>query len=147
MRTYLSCRNTLPIHRQLCVPARMIDDFAGYADRFMQLVVDAVARTRVNDATLEFFRKVIMTGNQASAVARAARHFLSAKNIQADTGAERQQYMNLMHDLTNEDLGRKFRAIDRGEGTPSLHQQQVSQSISRSWDQVSDGASVPIAYG
>lgn len=90
---------------------RMIEDYPAYTDSLKPLIVDAIGRTPANAATIEFFKRVILTEVNSSAVARAARRLLAALAVPRSTESEEKVYSRIVSDLRNESLDVKQRAL------------------------------------
>jgi len=90
---------------------RMIEDYPAYTDSLKPLVVDAIGRTPANIATIEFFKRVILTEVNSSAVARAARRLLAALAVPRSTASEENVYSRIVSDLRNDSLDVKLRAL------------------------------------
>lgn len=95
----------------LSYQGRMIADYPAYMDSTKPLVVDAIGRTPANAATIEFFKRVILTEANASAIARAARRLLAALKLPRNTESEANTYKRIINDLRNESLDIKLRAL------------------------------------
>jgi hypothetical protein len=93
----------------------MIESYPIYTDSDKALVVDAIGRTPANAATINFFKNVILTEVNTSAVARAARALMSDLAIPRSTESEENTYKQLVSDLRNELLDVKLRALKRIE--------------------------------
>lgn len=89
----------------------MIEDYSNYDDDEKPRLVDAVNRTPTNQATIAFFKSVILTETVQSAVARASRHLLNSLDIPRASGEEEQNYRHLVEELRSEDLNRKLMAL------------------------------------
>lgn len=89
----------------------MLEDYASYVDDLKPLVVDSVSRTPVNEATLEFFKRIILVEVNSSAVARASRHLMDAFKVPRETESEEKNYQRLMSELRNDSALSKRRAI------------------------------------
>ncbi len=94
---------------------RMIDDYPGYSDSVRPLVVDAIHRTPQNENTIAFFKNVILTEVNGSAVARASRHLLDALKVPQSTEAEKEKYRAMVAELRSDDTQRKLRMITKLE--------------------------------
>ena len=93
----------------------MIEDYANYDDDSKPLVVDAIHRTPANEATIEFFKQIILTEVNASAVARASRHLLDAVRIARVTKSDEINYDRLVNELRSESTQVKMQAIAKIE--------------------------------
>jgi hypothetical protein len=91
---------------------RMIEDYPAYVDNIKPLVVDAVGRTPQNMATEAFFKQIILTEVNTSAVARAARLLLAALEIPRATAAEEENYNQLVKELRSESIDAKLKALN-----------------------------------
>lgn len=93
----------------------MIDDYPGYTESVRPLVVDAIHRTPQNANTIAFFKKVILTEVNDSAVARASRHLLDALKVPQATETEKENYRAMVADLRSNDTQTKLRTFSRLE--------------------------------
>lgn len=91
----------------------LLDDYPHYADRLKPLVINAVGRTPTNEKTIGFFKKVILTETNVSAIRRAAQALLWAQKLSADTELDEESDCELLHDLSNEDVEVRVKAIAR----------------------------------
>jgi hypothetical protein len=89
----------------------MIDDYSGYIENLKPLVVDAIGRTPANPATVAFFKQVILTETNTSAVSRAARRLLAAVNFQREIERDEINYKQTIRELTGDNFERKVRAL------------------------------------
>lgn len=89
----------------------MIEDYPNYIDSLRPLVVDSIDRTPANEATREFFKKIILVEVNSSAVARACRHLLNSLKIPRKTEEEERKYKQLMSELRSDSAQVKRRAI------------------------------------
>jgi hypothetical protein len=99
--------------RDLLYQEHMIEDFPHYIDRLKPLVVDSLARTPANATTLSFFRQVILEEPNASAVARASRHFLDAMKLPRFSEQDDEERRRLLRELTSGDRQVRAGAIAR----------------------------------
>ena len=93
----------------------MIEDYANYDDDSKPLVVDAIHRTPANEATIKFFKQIVLTEVNASAVARASRHLLDAVRIARVTKSDEINYDRLVNELRSESTQVKMQAIAKIE--------------------------------
>jgi hypothetical protein len=93
----------------------MIEDYPGYSESVKTLVVDAINRTPQNEDTIAFFKKIILTEVNGSAIARASRHLLDALKVPQATEAEKQSYRALVAELRSGDAQTSLRAIAKLE--------------------------------
>jgi len=73
----------------LAYQERMIEDYFHYIDGKKPLVIDAISRTPVTEAALNFFKKIILVETNRSAVARASRHILNTTRISRSKDSEK----------------------------------------------------------
>jgi hypothetical protein len=93
----------------------LIEDYSNYVDDKKPYVVDAVDKTPINAASVDFFKRVILTEVNSSAVARASRYFLNSMNVPNKTEADRKYYIRLLDDLRSDSTATKLRAIAQVE--------------------------------
>jgi hypothetical protein len=89
----------------------MIEDFPGYVDDVKPLVVDSIGRTTANPTTVTFFKQVVLTEVNTSAVARAARKLVAALNVPRATDADEEKYSRLVRELRSENIDIKLKAM------------------------------------
>lgn len=89
----------------------MIETYHNYISRLKPLVVDAIARTPPNLATISFLKSVILADGSSDAVSRAAWRLVSVLNIPRTNEAEESVYKQMVTDLRNESLDVKLRAL------------------------------------
>ena len=99
----------------LTYQAHMIEDYPAYHKRKKPLVVDAINRTPVNDATIGFFRKLILTETNEDALDGASMYFLDALHVANATPEDRVRYDRLLDALRSDDTSAKLRAIGQAE--------------------------------
>jgi hypothetical protein len=100
----------------------MIEDYPSYVDDLKPLVVDSIGRTPANSTTIRFFKQVVLTEVNSSAVARAARKLVAAMNLPRATEADEEKYSRLVRELRDENVEIKLSAIGqitKYENTPS----------------------------
>lgn len=90
---------------------RMIEDYPHYTDNLKPLVVDAISRTPVNKAVIDFFKQVILVEANPSAVARASRHVLKAVKVPRTNEIEERKFSRMVSELRSEEMHTKLRAI------------------------------------
>jgi hypothetical protein len=112
-QVFLLQENMVKYTGDLAYQDHMMEDFPSYIDRLKPLVVDSIGRTPATDATNSFLKKIIMVETNTSAVARAARQFLIAKNVPNNTEEEGEKFASLMRELRNDDSQIKLHAIAR----------------------------------
>lgn len=108
---YLIQQNLVKYTGNLEYQKRMIEDYPVYLNRLKPLVVDSINRTPINKATIEFFKEVILVEADASAVARASRHLLSAVKFPNNNDIEMASYKQLEKELRSENGQVKQRAL------------------------------------
>jgi hypothetical protein len=108
---YLLQEELIKFTGDLSYQDRMIESYPGYTDNKKPLVVDAIGRTPATAATINFFKNVILTEVNSSAVARAARALMSDLAIPRGTESEENTYHRIVSDLRNEVLDVKLRAL------------------------------------
>jgi hypothetical protein len=91
----------------------MIDDYHCYSESVKPLVVDAIYRTPQNQNTIAFFKNVILTEVNGSAVARASRHLLDALKVPQATETEKENYRAMVADLRSDDTQAKLRTFSK----------------------------------
>lgn len=112
---YLFQQKIVKFSGDLSYQKHMIDDYPCYPDRVRPLVVDAIHRTPTNENTVAFFKHVILTDVNPSAVARASRHLLDALKVPQASEAEKENFRSLVAELRNDDTVTKLRAFARLE--------------------------------
>jgi hypothetical protein len=112
-QVFLLQENMVKYTGDLAYQDHMMEDFPSYIDRLKPLVVDSIGRTPATDATNSFLKKIIMVETNTSAVARATRQFLIAKNVPNNTEEEGEKFASLMRELRNDDSQIKLHAIAR----------------------------------
>lgn len=108
---YLLQEELIKFTGDLSYQAHMIESYPDYAEDTKPLVVDAIGRTPANTATVDFFKHVILTEVNSSAVARAARRLLAVLGIPRTTESEENTYSRIVKDLRSESLDIKLRAL------------------------------------
>jgi hypothetical protein len=96
----------------------MIDDYPAYPaypDHVKPLVVDAIYRTPKNENTIAFFKHVILTEVDASAIARASQHLPEVLNVPQATESEKEIFRGMVTELRSDDTATKLRAIAKLE--------------------------------
>lgn len=97
----------------------MMDDYFIYIERLRPMVLDALAKTPLNQQVFDFFKQVVMVEASPSALARASRHLLEmAKLPGANEEAERHR-ARLLKELRGGDIESKRRAILEIDGFSS----------------------------
>jgi hypothetical protein len=91
----------------------MIEDYGNYDDNEKPRVIDAISRTPMNEATVAFFKRVILTETNGSAVARASRHLLNGLDLPRSSEQEEQHYKYLVEELRSDDVNRKLKALEK----------------------------------
>lgn len=91
----------------------MIEDYPGYISDLKPLVVDSIGRTPANTTTVAFFKQVILTEVNPSAVARAARKLLAALNIPRTNEIEDAKYSRLVSELRSESAQQKLSVMSQ----------------------------------
>ena len=112
---YMLQEELVKITGDLTYQRYMIESYPGYMESTKPLVVDAIGRTPANASTVDFFKGVIITEVNTSAVARAARRLLAALKVPRDTESEESTYSQIISDLRNESLVVKQRALKQLE--------------------------------
>ncbi|MGW8389338.1 hypothetical protein [Pseudoduganella sp. HUAS MS19] len=100
---------------ELVYQSHMIEDYSNYADSLKPLLVSALWRTPQNMNTIAFFKQIILTEANESAVARAAFGVLSALNVSRNTEAEKDGWKRLEGELRSNDIVLKLRALKQLE--------------------------------
>ena len=77
----------------------MIEDYPSYTDTLKPSIVESVRNTPVTTNAICFFKQVILTETNVSAVTRAVLALLDALNIPNTTFSERTYYDRLADDL------------------------------------------------
>lgn len=88
-----------------------IDDYPHYVDSHKPLVVEAVWRMADTDASLAFFKTIILAETSTSAASRAARCLLSAKQMPRTTDEENARYDRLVRELRSDSMEIKLLAL------------------------------------
>jgi len=91
----------------------LLEDYPHYADHLKPLVINAVGRTPANRKTIEFFKQVILTETNVSAIRRAAQELLWAVKFSVDTERDEQSDCTLLEDLANENVDVRAEAVAR----------------------------------
>ncbi|RAM61757.1 hypothetical protein [Herbaspirillum rubrisubalbicans] len=91
----------------------LIEDYSGYYDDLKPKVVDAVSRTPITTDSIEFFKSVVLTEANTSAVARASRHLLDALRLPHDEDEDKARYQQLLVDLRSENIQTKLRCLEK----------------------------------
>lgn len=110
---YMLQQKLLKYTGDLSYQAHMIEDYPKYVDSKKPLVVDAVDRTPQNAATVDFYKRVILTEVNDSAVAGASIYLLDALSISRDTDQDKQNYNRLRDKLRSDNLNEKLRALEQ----------------------------------
>ena len=89
----------------------MIEDYPGYIENLKPLVVDSIGRTPANAATIAFFKQIILTETNTSAIARAARRLLAAVQFPRQTETDEMKYKQTIRELTSASFDGKVRTL------------------------------------
>jgi len=98
---------------ELQYQVHLLEDYPHYADRLKPLVINAVGRTPANEKTIGFFKRVILTETNMSAIRRAAQELFWAMKLSADTEPDEQSDGRLLDDLANENVDIRAKAVAR----------------------------------
>lgn len=93
--------------------AHMIEDYRQYRANVRPLVIDAIRRTPTNQATIDFFKRVLLDEVSESALARAARHLFDAVQFPRATDADKANYNRLFSDLHSDSRDVREAALDK----------------------------------
>lgn len=113
--TYLIQEELVRRSGELIYQRHMLDDYENCADSLKPLVVSAVARTPQNRKTVDFFKQVILSEMNESAVARAAFQLLWALDVPCDTEEEKHHRDSIINELRSNDVDVKLRALTQLE--------------------------------
>lgn len=89
----------------------MIEDYPNCIDRLKPLLVLAVWRTPQNKATIDFFKRIILTEADQDTVVTASWVLLSALDVPRATAEEKESYDRLIDELRSDDPDVRLRAL------------------------------------
>jgi hypothetical protein len=112
-RTFMLQEQLVRYTGDLLYQKHMIEDYPTYAESLRPLVVDSIGRTPTNEATIGFFKQVIMVDADASAVDRASRRLLESMKVPRATAADEDTYRRLVGELRSDKVQVKLNAIAR----------------------------------
>jgi hypothetical protein len=98
--------------KDMAYQEHLIEDYLRYDGTMRPRVVDAVGRTPTSAASIGFFRQVILTESNDTAVARAARGLLDALNVPYTTEPDKKTYQRLISELRSKYVDEKLRALN-----------------------------------
>ncbi|NRR34127.1 hypothetical protein HSX11_28535 [Oxalobacteraceae bacterium] len=110
---YLVQQEIVKHSNDLLYQNHIIEDYPSYVDKLKPRVIDSVGRTPANAATVAFFKKIILTEVNSSAVARAAHHLLADLKIPRTNELEEENYSRLLSDLLSESAQTKSAVMNR----------------------------------
>jgi hypothetical protein len=109
---YMLQKELIKYSGDLSYQNHMIEDYPGYEDSLKPRVVESVGNTPTSTAAIDFFRQVILTETNISAVAGAAFALLYALKIPRVTEVEKIKCKQLIDELRNENLQVKLKALN-----------------------------------
>jgi hypothetical protein len=96
---------------ELIYQRHMIEDYSTCDDSLKQQVVWALRNTPANDATIKFFKEVILVDANECAVASASNSLLYALEFPKSSEEDKQNYRRLIGDLRSDSAEAKNKAI------------------------------------